>query len=221
MNSDHSHDDTRGSRLTAATLAVVLALGGLAGAGCGGGGDSDSGGDSGGQSPGQAQTTGGGERDRGSAGSADREGGEGDGGSGGSPDDGGPAPEVENERPAKSPLPDSAADWIGLFTTQVSAREANDLRGEFATEGRWVLVLGRGSYELSSKGKGSQGRLRVTGEEMTFRPSDGPAGRRDPCGRDSGTYRWSVSDQRLALEPSGDDCEGRRAILSKDWSQQQ
>lgn len=73
--------------------------------------------------------------------------------------------------------PDAPA-YIGLFTADATAADARDLDAESGTAvGRWTLILGKTSYNLSAPRSSLSGTLRVSGADtsgqMTFRQLEG------------------------------------------------
>lgn len=56
----------------------------------------------------------------------------------------------------------------GLFRAEVSAADARRIGGSYGRRGRWTLILGKASYNISSTSKLLSGTLDVSGRRMTY-----------------------------------------------------
>jgi hypothetical protein len=143
-------------------------------------------------------------------------------------------------RPRGKAISPGAPSYIGTFTTEVSTAEARRFGKGFTTPGRWTLILGKGTYNLSSPKRATSGTLTVARSRMVFAPAAKvklpkalqgakaktgsartSAAATELCRRDRGRYSWSLRGSTLEFDVKTDSCAARRVLLAKRWTQRQ
>jgi len=153
--------------------------------------------------------------------------------------DGRTASKTVTARVLRPPAPPAqvAGRWARTVTDGEIRREDPASVGDLPS-GRWELVLDRvGAWDLDPKGSGVAEHVSVRGARididaglwLTPADADGDTTTRRYghtnigsgfCREDGppGTYRWSVSANRLTLTPIRDSCRSRRAVWRGTWA---
>jgi len=79
--------------------------------------------------------------------------------------------------------------------------------------GTWRLAINSRGFSVNKDGRAAViGRVRITGNRVTFQDGTGPLA----CegAQKSGTYTWRVAGKRLSFTRVKDSCVGRRTVFA-------